>query len=196
LQYAARAMIAGSDVQPGRRMKMWSRIVLLVVVTGLVRFAGQSFAGPACLLTLEWQPSPDAGVAGYALYYGAAGTPLTNRVDAGTQTIAVVKGLTASIQYTFYVVAYDADLNEGGPSVPLYYTAPPISSLKLSQLADGTMKISFHVAPGAACRVEYTDTLMPPNWNLLTTAAGDSNGLVTIEDSMLRPSRFYRGVAE
>ena len=189
-------MNAGSDLQPGHRMKKWSKIVLLVAV--IVVFARQSFAGSACLLTLEWQPSPDAGVAGYVLYYGADGTPLTNRVDVGMQTNAIVKGLIAAATYSFYVVAYDASQVEGLPSDPLFYTAPAISSLRLSQLSGGVMKISFHVAPGAACNVEYTDTLTPPNWNLLTIAIGDSNGLVTINDPVLAlgGSRFYRGVTQ
>ena len=178
-------------------MKRWLRIVLLVAVIGSVEFVQSSFAGSACLLALEWQPSPDAGVAGYALYYGPSNAPLTNRVDVGLQTNAVVKGLIASTQYSFYVVAYDASQFESAPSSPLFYTPPAISSLKLCQSSDGTMKISFHVAPGAACRVEYTDTLTPPNWNLLTTSAGDSNGVVIINDPIAAGgSRFYRGVAQ
>jgi Fibronectin type III domain len=177
-------------------MKKWSRIIVLAAVMGIVGFVRQSFAVSAIALTLEWQPSPDSGVAGYTLYYGTTGAPLTNRVNVGTQTTAVVKGLAASVKYTFYVVAYDFDLNEGLHSDPLLYTASPISSLKLSQFSGGAMEISFRVAPNAACRVEYTDTLTPPNWQLLTAATGDSNGDVTINDPVVQPMRFYRGAAQ
>jgi fibronectin type III domain protein len=162
----------------------------------LVGFARPTFAAQACPLTLDWQPSPDSGVAGYVLYYGADDGPITNRVDVGLQTETVVKDLVASVEYTFYVVAYDADHFEGDPSDPLIYTAEVISPLNLVQSPGGVMSLSFHVAPGAGCWVEYTDTLMPPNWNLLTWAVGDSNGLVVIDDWMVEPSRFYRGVVQ
>jgi hypothetical protein len=190
-------MNAGSEFHSRCYMKFLSGIILGLGLLSPIVFTNQTLAGPACQLTLEWEPTPDAGVAGYTLYYGAAGMPLTNHVDAGPQNTAVVKGLVASVQYTFYVVAYDANQSEGGPSVSLVYTAPPISSLKLSQSGD-TMRLSFRVAPSAACRVEYTDTLSPPNWTLLAMAAGDSNGLVVINDSILASNgmRFYRGVAQ
>ncbi len=173
-------------------------MVLLVAVVGLVGFAFRSFAESACLLNLEWQPSPDSGVAGYALYYGLAGAPLTTRMDVGLQTTALVKGLTASADYSFYVVAYDANQNEGTPSSPLFYTPEAISTIKLGQASGGAREISFRVAPEAVCRVEYTDTLTPPNWNLLTTAMGDSNGVVTISDPVVGAGgcRFYRGVVQ
>jgi hypothetical protein len=177
-------------------MKLLSGIILGLGLLSPVIFTSQSFAGPACEIALEWEATPDSGVAGYALYYGPTGTPLTNRVDAANQTTTAVKGLTAATQYTFYVVAYDADQNEGGPSVPVYYTATAISSLELGQLANGDMKISFHVAPTAACRVEYTDSLSPQNWMLLTTATADSDGLVIVNDPVVQASRFYRGVAQ
>ena len=189
-------MGAGSVLQPNRRMKMWSRIVRFVIAIGLVVLAGRSFAGSACLLTLQWGSSLDPDVAGYALYYGPAGKPPVTRVDVGLQTTAVVTGLTAAVQYSFYVVAYDGGLNESDPSNLLLYSPPAISYLKLAQSADGAMKISFRVAPGAACRVEYTDTLSPPHWNLLTTATGGSNGVVVINDPMVTGSRFYRGAVQ
>jgi hypothetical protein len=67
--------------------------------------------------------------------------------------------------------------------------------VQLAQVANGAMNLAFHVAPGAACHVEYTDTLTPPAWNILTTATGDSNGLVAISDPIVPGhTRFYRAV--
>lgn len=175
-------------------MKICSRIILLVTILSSLEFAPQSFAAPACPLDLEWQPTPDAGVAGYALYYGLADGPLTNRMDVGLQTTAMVNGLIAAASYSFYVVAYDSTLAEGSPSSLLFYTPAAISTLKLIQTSDGAMNLSFNVAPGNACVVEYTDSLSAPNWNLITNAIGDSNGLVTVSDPIMAPggSRFYR----
>jgi hypothetical protein len=57
------------------------------------------------------------------------------------------------------------------------------------------MNLAFHVAPGAVCHVEYTETLSPPAWNVLTTATGDAGGLVTINDPIIPGhNRFYRAV--
>jgi hypothetical protein len=188
----ARAMDADSVFTGANRMKMWSKIILLVV--SLVGLGSESFAGPACGVTLQWQASSDPSVAGYALYYGVNGSPMTNRMDVGLSTEATLD-LVASSTYSFYVVAYDLNLLESDPSSFLLYTAPAISAVGLTQAADGTMAISFHVAPGGACHVEYTDTLSPPNWTVLKTAAGDSNGLVTISDPVsAKGSRYYRGV--
>ena len=173
---------------------------MFAAVIGLAGFTRQSFAEPPGQLSLEWQPSPDSGVAGYVLYYGVNGGPINSRLDVGLQTDAVVQGLAGAVEYTFYVVAYDTDLNEGDPSDPLFYTTPaqPISLLTLVQSADGGMNVhlTFRVAPGAACRVEYTDTLNPPNWILLTTLTGDANGEVIINDPIEQPSRFYRAAMQ
>ena len=177
-------------------MMKWSRIFLLMAVIGSAGFARQSFAGSACPLALEWQPSPDSGIAGYTLYYGATDGEITNRMDVGLQTATVVKDLAASVEYTFYVVAYDADHNEGDPSDPLFYTTQAISPVSLSPSSDGMMTISFHAAPGATCSVEFTDTLAPPNWQLLVTVFADSNGDVVVDDPTAEPSRFYRGVLQ
>jgi len=158
----------------------------------------QSFAGSACPLKLEWQSSGDPTVTGYALYYGAAGDPMTNRVDVGAGTSVVLDDLAAETDYSFYVVAYDSDQNESEPSNFLLYTAHAISALTLDASIPGTMTISFSVAPYADCHVEYTDTLSPPDWQLLALATGDADGTVTIIDEVPAPGgcRFYRAAVD
>jgi hypothetical protein len=180
------------------RMKTWLRVYLRIVllVVSLVGCVHETFGDSAYPLTLQWQASADPVVTGYALYYGVDGSPITNRMNVGSAMSALVKNLTASSTYSFYVVAYDADQNESAPSNLLLYTASTISPVRLSQPTAGTMNISFYVAPGASCHVEYTGSLNPPMWNLLTTAVADSNGLVTINDPVNSSgSRFYRAVA-
>jgi hypothetical protein len=178
-------------------MKIWSGIVLAV---GLFSSFGlsqkASAAMPACALTLEWQSSADPSVTGYALYYGASDGAMTNRVDVGAATSYVMTNLTSSTSYSFYVVAYDSSKVESDPSNFLNYTAQAISAVKLSQAQGGGMAVSFNVAPNAACHVEYTDSLSPANWQVLTTATGDSNGAVNVVDDAVAPGgcRFYRAV--
>lgn len=177
-------------------MKIWTKIILAITLLGSVGIASQASAASACPVTLQWQSSPDAGVAGYALYYGVSGSPLTNRMDIGSATTTTVEGLTASATYSFFVVAYDSNQVESDPSNFLIFTAPAISSLQLIQTADGSMNISLQVAPQGSCHVEYTDTLTPPNWTVLTTATADANGLVSINDPIdpTVNARFYRAV--
>jgi hypothetical protein len=144
---------------------------------------------------LEWQSSSDPSVTGYALYYGVNGGPLTNRVDVGLTASVVLSDLTAQTDYSFYMVAYDANQVESDPSNELLFTATAISPLRMGQMVAGRMSVSFDVAPGAACHVEYTDTLFPPSWKLLAYATGDANGLVTIIGPAFPipgMSRFYR----
>jgi hypothetical protein len=181
----------------GLYMKIWPGIVLAVGLFSSVGLSQKTFAAtPACLLRLEWQSSPDPTVTGYALYFGVTGGPVTNRIDAGPMTSFVMTNLTASTSYSFYVVAYTASQVESDPSNFFLYTAQAISSLKLSQSQGSGMAVAFDVAPGTACHVEYTDTLTPPNWKMLTTATGDSNGVINVVDTVVAPggSRFYRAV--
>jgi hypothetical protein len=186
-------MVAGSGRAAVYRMKIWSGIILMAAFISAAGFTDESFANPACVCTLEWQSS--SGAAGYALYYGTSGSLMTNRLDVGLATAATVKNLTAASTYYFYVVAYDSGQIESAPSNLLPYTAPAMSSLQLIQLTDGSMNLSFHVAPGAACHVEYTAALNPPSWTVLTNTVADSNGLVTISDPVVcSGNRFYRAV--
>jgi hypothetical protein len=193
LPNAIRAMNAGWSSQPGHRMKSRSGIVAALIVA--ICRASQLFAGSAIPLTLEWQSSYDPSVTGYALYYGVNGGPATNRMDVGLATSVVLRDLMAQTDYAFYMVAYNADRVESDPSNELLFTAKAISALRMGQFVAGRMSVSFDVAPGAACHVEYTDTLSPPNWKLLATAIADSNGLVTVIGPALPvpgTSRFYR----
>jgi len=189
-------MDARRTVQPGRRMKTWSGIFAGLI--GVMCLAQESLAFSASPLKLEWQSSDDDTVTGYAVYFGAVGAPMTNRVDVGLSNSAVLNGLSVATEYELYVVAYDSDEIESAPSNFLSYTAEAISALQLIRSAAGTMMISFKVAPNATCHVEYTDTLIPPNWQWLTWASSDSNGVVTVTDPAPAPDgcRFYRAAID
>ena len=81
-------------------------------------------------VTLEWDPSPDAWVAGYRLYASTnsvAVHQLTNapvRVDAGTNTTAQLTNLTAGLTYYFVATAYTADGAESLPSNEVLWRVP------------------------------------------------------------------------
>lgn len=176
-------------------MKIGLRTVLLVVLLSAAGFTERSFATSARTVSLQWQGSTDTRVAGYALYYGLSGSSATNRLDVGMTTTANLGNLTASSSYYFFVVAYDSYHQESDPSNFLTYAPSAMSSLQVAQSVDGAINLSFYVAPQGSCHVEYTDSLNPPSWNLLTNAVGDANGLITISDPIVPgQTRFYRAV--
>jgi hypothetical protein len=189
-------MDAGSEMAAVHCMKTWSKFVLLVGLIGSMGLTHTASATSSLMATIDWNLSLDPTVIGYAIYYNAAGSTVTNRLDVGLTTEVVVSGLKASTAYSFYAVSYDLSQTESLPSNLQIYTTPPISPLRLTPPVNGSMTLSFCVAPGTSCHVEYTDSLSPPNWTMLNTAVGDSNGLVTISDTVdpSKPSRFYRGV--
>lgn len=75
-------------------------------------------------VTLEWDPSPDAWVAGYAIHYGTASSNYTVRVDVGNATTCTITNLTPGATYYFVATAYTADGQESLPSNEVSYTVP------------------------------------------------------------------------
>lgn len=175
-------------------MKLWSKIVLLLALIGAGGFSSELFASSGTVCSLQWNASPSPGIAGYALYYGVQGSSVTNRIDAGLGLSLTVTGLNLSTTYFFYVVVYDAYGDESPPSNVVLFTTPPISPLQINPASNGALSIQFQVSPGAACQVEYTPTLSPPAWTLLTTAIAGANGLVQITEPMNGSQGFFRAV--
>ena len=75
-------------------------------------------------VTLAWNPSSGATIAGYLITYGSDGINFTNEVDAGNNTSWTVTGLQDGSTNYFEVMAYDTDHNESPPSSPVEYVAP------------------------------------------------------------------------
>jgi hypothetical protein len=176
---------------------LWRKILgtgLLVIATAVAtRWAG---ASPAQIVaTFNWDPSPDQSVVGYALYYGMANLPTTNRVDAGASLTASVPLLVSS-NYSLYVAAYTAVGVESLPSNIVNYTPPPLSHLRLSKLSDDAISLQFMTSPLVPCRIEYTPGLNPPQWQVLESVAADASGNVVVTDPPTgRPAtRYYRAV--
>ena len=154
-----------------------------------------SSALPASPCTLGWNASSDPCVAGYAVYYGPAGSGNATRLDVGMAQTATLYNLTASSNYFFYVVSYNVCREESPPSNVVYYTPSALSRLRLAPQANGAMSVQFQAAPGASCHVEYTSGLAPAHWTTVGTATADSLGNVLINDpSAPAGARFYRGV--
>lgn len=175
-------------------MRIWSKIVSLFALVAVAGITLRLSAAVGCICPLQWNASPSSGIAGYAVYYGVSGSSVTNRIDVGMSLTCTVTGLAPATSYFFYVVVYDAYGDESPPSNVVTLTTPPISSLQISQQTNGFVNVQFLVTPGTACEVEYTPTLSPPAWTVLTNAVGNGNGLVSITEPMNGPQGFYRAM--
>lgn len=152
----------------------------------------------AAPVTLAWDASPDTTVTGYALYYRATDSNITNRLDVGTALTATLYNLGVGSDYLFFVAAYNAASIESLPSNTLLYRPPAMSRLRINEDRNGRVSIRFRAAAGALCRVEYASTLVSPRWRTLGSAVADANGNVQIDDPLSSRAaiRFYRAVRE
>jgi hypothetical protein len=166
----------------------------LALLTQFTRVEAAPLTAFPC--TLAWNQCQDSTVSGYCLYYGITSSTTTNRLDVGMTSLVTLNNLLASSNYFFYVTAYDSIGTEGPPSDAMCYTPPALSALKLTQLVNRTMNLHFLAAPGTVCRVLYSSTLNPPQWQFLVGAIADANGNVTITDPLSGnpPARYYRSV--
>lgn len=181
----------------GIRKRIGSLTRLVCLVLGIsASFAGLKAATPSCPCRLGWNPSPDPTVAGYGIYYAAAGSSTTNYLAVGLTNQATLFCLSARTAYVFYVVAYDANGVQSPPSNLVSYNPPVLSPLTVAPSASGTVNLQFSAAPGTPCHVEYTPALNPPQWQTLGSATADDCGNVLLTDTVLAgsPSRFYRAV--
>jgi hypothetical protein len=146
---------------------------------------------------LQWDPSPSPSVVGYAVYYRVLGLPVTSRLDVGntlTASIPLLLGAASSV----YVVAYNQAGVESEGSNLIEYAPPPLMSLNLAKLEDGSVRIQFRTTPTSPCRIEWTETLNPPDWQQLGEDAvmSDANGNIVIDDpdAAIVDQRYYRAV--
>lgn len=75
-------------------------------------------------VTLAWDPSPDASVAGYAIHYGTTSGEYSGRVEVGNVTSATVSNLTEGTTYYFVATAYTPEGVESLPSNEVSYAVP------------------------------------------------------------------------
>ncbi|HNT15976.1 MAG TPA: fibronectin type III domain-containing protein, partial [Verrucomicrobiota bacterium] len=103
--------------------KTWSACFWFFLVLALISVArGAS-------VNLAWDASPDASVAGYRVYYGAASGDYTNYIQVGNVTTATVANLREGATYYFAATAYDADDIESLFSNEVDYTIPAVNAV-------------------------------------------------------------------
>jgi len=177
---------------------IWFHARLIFSLVVMLSSFNTAKAISAVPVKLAWDASPDAAVAGYALYYRLAEASVTSRLDLGPAQAATLFDLDAGSDYLIYVVAYDTAGVESSASNVLSYRPLALTRLQISEQTDGTMNIQFSAAAGALCRVEFASSLASSQWQTLGSATADKNGEVLINDPLAvnHPLRFYRGVRQ
>ncbi|MEI6560947.1 MAG: Ig-like domain-containing protein [Verrucomicrobiota bacterium] len=119
-----------------------------------------------------WDPSPDANIAGYRLYYGSASGNYTQSVDVGNVTQATVANLTAGATYYAAVTAYNT---------------AALESVKSNEVSFVAAMTPANIPPTVSLTspVSGASYAAPANINLSATAS-DSDGSVTSVE-------FYNG---
>lgn len=153
-------------------------------------------AARAASLALAWDPSPDAGVASYKVYYGGVSGVYSNSVSAGPATTATVSGLTAGTTYYFAVTAVDAAGLESGFSAEIaaQASAAPaaIPVVQLQRNAARQMQVTATGLAGATYDVLCSSNLV--TWTRLSGLTNNSSGLSQFTDlsAPTNMPRFYR----
>jgi hypothetical protein len=112
--------------------------MILVCSIGFLLLRSSAVSGAN--LSLEWNPSPSANVAGYTLLYGATNGVYTSKLVAGTNTTVTVTGLTPGQTYHFVVFAYGTDCYVSPYSNDVTNTVPTLP-LVLAQPKSQTVAI-------------------------------------------------------
>lgn len=114
------------------RVRHLAHVFFLISILSV---ASPLLANPGPAVALAWDPSTDASVAGYNVYYGTASRSYTNVVPAGSANSAVVSNLVTGVTYyfaatTFTVAGLESDYSvEAAYAVPTPNTPPTLDAL-------------------------------------------------------------------
>jgi hypothetical protein len=168
------------------------RISLLLIGAILVNASTGALADQS--VTLGWIPSPSPDAAGYAVYYGTSSGTYDSRIDAGTNTIAIVTNLSAELTYFFAVATYDLGGWESVPSNEVTYsgrsTPPVFTSVSL---VSGRLVMAWGAVPGQAYQIQFKTSLKERAWIPLGGVVRTANTSATVtENPIANSQRYYR----
>ncbi len=150
------------------------------------------WAGSNSNVPLVWDPSADANVAGYRIYYGLSSHNYTSSFDVGKVTSATITLPSGTRTYYFAATTYDATGAESDysneatytPPTPVTYTPPtlsPLSSLSIAENAGGqTVNLSgITLGTGTALSLTASSSnpALIPNPGVVYTSPSASGSL-------------------
>jgi len=169
------------------------KVVLGILLPGCLSILFPFISNAAGSVNLAWDSSPDAGVAGYNVYYGTGSRSYQNEIPTGTNLTAAVSGLAGGQTYYFAVTAVDASglesdfSGEVTYSVPQTNSPPTISAIpnQVTSAGQATPALSFTIGDAQTAASSLTlsavssvPTLVP-NANIVFGGSGQ-NRTVTV----------------
>jgi hypothetical protein len=149
-------------------------------------------------VTLGWEASPDAGVAGYAVYYGPVSSGDLIRIATGLNLTCRLTNLNVGVTYRIFAVSHNALGLESPPSNEVYYTpttpAVPQARLQVARLPDGNMRLNYPAPASGPYAIQFAPTPDARNWQTLTNVSLGAAGELVFTDATAAkvPQRFYR----
>jgi hypothetical protein len=170
---------------PSGSRSLWAAAFALLTTLGPAALGDQS-------LTMSWNPSSDASVTGFNLYYSTNGVNYEAAIDVGTNTTYSVSGLTEGQTVYFYLTAYNAAGAESPPSSQLVYFVPGVVQLAAKTGLRSAAIINFPVSPGHTYSLQASINLM--TWSTISHVTPASNCWMQVEDieGANLKQRFYR----
>lgn len=182
------------------RLLLWIRFLVLLAgiwLLGPQPGAGQSVTN-AAPITLGWDASPDPGVQGYAVYFGAMPNGNLIRIPTGTNLTCRLTNLIVGTTYRIYAVSYSSLGVESLPSNEVFYkpTVPalPVPRLQITRLSDGNMRLQYPAPAAGSYAVQFAATPDAALWQTLTNVTAGTAAEIAVTDLTARrvKQRFYR----
>ena len=175
---------------------MYLRISVILRMSFLATFLGATGLGALPLpnhnVTLAWNPSPSAIVAGYRLYQGAASQDYTSTIEVGDLTSVTVSNLTSGATYFFAVTAYDIIGLESVFSSEIAYTVPGSASLLIDLSTPGEVLLMGTAPSGYQYDIQRTGDLS--SWVPVGGITVGTAGVFQFTDALAAGSaaQYYR----
>ncbi len=105
-------------------------------------------------------------------------------------------GGATSDTFTYTVSDGHCGTDMGTVTVQIKADDPQPLRFAIGGMGDGSLRLTFDGIPGATYQLECSDSLSPPNWQMLTNQTADGFGVIQITDWPVTnvPARFYRAV--
>jgi hypothetical protein len=106
-------------------------------------------------------------------------------------------GGAASDTFTYTVSDGHCGTATGTVTVQVKADNPQPVAFAIGRMGDGSLQLTFDGIPGQPYHIDYSDSLSPPDWQVLTNQTADDFGVIQITDWPVTnvPARFYRAVS-
>jgi hypothetical protein len=167
-----------------------NKVVVLSLLALCLGIGATSQASQSVSLT--WDPSPGADVAGYILRVGTNSGSYPNTIDVGPNILVTISGLADGASYYFIVTAYSASHIEGpsspeirviAPTAPAPPLGPILTTISPSSAAPGAVVSIYGTNFGTVTSVKFNGlnaTFQIVSAGLITATVPSTSGNVSL----------------